>query len=113
ARPIPIPALAGAVAAQRVVAHRMRKGQAASDAPRRRKKGDACPTTAAQRIRLVDSLAAREAAWRQHAVDDSPADPQKPAGGFADKGCRGLHRYTSSGCGRIVNPDPEASLASR
>src|SRR5260370_20112042 len=79
ARPIPAPALAGAGAAQRVVAHRMRKGQAATHAPRRRKEGDARPTAAAQRIRLVDSLAASEAPRRQHPVDDGPANHQKPA----------------------------------
>ena len=45
ARPVPGPPLAGAVGADRVLAHRVRKRQAAAGAPGRREKGDRRPST--------------------------------------------------------------------
>jgi hypothetical protein len=75
ARLIPGRPLAGAVPAQRILSDRMREWQAAQHAPRWRKERDPAPTPAAERIRLVDEIAAGKTAGRQHAVDDGPADP--------------------------------------
>ena len=74
-RAIPGPPLARTVCAQRILVHRMRKGRAAKDAPRWRKKGDACPASAAQTVGLADDLAAAEAARRQYPIDYCPAHP--------------------------------------
>jgi hypothetical protein len=75
ARLIPGRALARASAAQRIFSHRMRKRHTAQHAPRRREEADPVPAPAAQRIRLVDELAAGQAARRQHAIDDGSAEP--------------------------------------
>ena len=74
ARLIPGGPLAGAVPAQRILSDRMREWQAAKYAPGRRKKRDPAPTPAAERIRLVDEIAAGKAAGRQYAVDHRSAD---------------------------------------
>jgi len=74
-RAIPGPPLARTVCAQRVLVHRMRKGCAAKDAPRWRKKGDAGPASAAQPVGFADDLAAAEAARREHPVDYCPPYP--------------------------------------
>jgi hypothetical protein len=88
ARAVPARLLPGAIGAHRILAHRMREGQAADRAPGRREKGHPGPTAAAQRLRLVDDRAAGEAARRQDAVDDGTADPPQ----LGRKGCRKLHR---------------------
>lgn len=74
ARLIPGRPFAGAVPAQRIFSDRVREWQPAQYAPRRCKERDPAPTPAAERIRLVDEIAAGETAGRQHAVDDGPAD---------------------------------------
>lgn len=89
AGPVPGSPLASAVAAHRILAHRVRKWQTAAGAPRRREEGDAAPAAPAQRIRLFDGLAAGKATRRQHDIDETAADP--PQMGNC---CRGLHRHT-------------------
>jgi hypothetical protein len=74
ARLVPGRLLTGAVPAQCILSNRMREWQAAQHAPRWRKERDPSPTSAAERIRLVDEIAAGKTAGRQHAVDDGPAD---------------------------------------
>jgi hypothetical protein len=91
ARPIPAPPLARTRAAQRLLAHRMGKGQPATNAPWRAKKCNASPAPAAQRVRLAECCAAGKTAWRQHPVDDGASDLQQPTGSPAGKGCRRLH----------------------
>jgi hypothetical protein len=88
-------------AANCVLAHGMGKGQTAKHAPGRREESNATPAPTAQRIWLIDDLAAGKAARWQHAVDERPTDPSQPIGSPRGKGCRCLHHDTSSACGRI------------
>jgi len=107
ARLVPDGPVARAVATDSILTHRMGKGQTAKQTPRRREEGDPAPTPTAQRIRLFDHLATREAARRQNTVDKRPTDPPQSIGCPGSKGCRGLHNDTSSGCGCIRQPAAE------
>jgi hypothetical protein len=75
ARLIPGRPLAGAASAQRVLSDRVRKWQPAQYAPRRCKERNPAPTPAAERIRLINDVAAGQTPRRQHAINDGAADP--------------------------------------
>jgi hypothetical protein len=87
ARPVPARLLPGAIGAHRLLAHRVRKGQAADGAPGRCKERHAGPARAAQRVGLVDNRAASETARRQDAIDDGAAEPAQ----LWSKNLRNLH----------------------
>jgi NADH dehydrogenase [ubiquinone] 1 alpha subcomplex assembly factor 5 len=91
-RPVPAGLSARAVGADGVVTHRMRERHAARRAPRRREEGHRRPAMTAQRTLFADARAARQAARRQHAIDDGAAQ----AAQLGRKGCGELHRHPSS-----------------
>lgn len=96
--PIPCMLASCAIGADRRIADRVRKRQAAHGAPRWREKGNAAPAAAAERVRLLNNLAASEASWRQHDIDQPAAGTAQLSYGSPGEGCRCQHRYTSSVC---------------